>query len=295
MSCIVILDDVGTSRRVMSQLASSIEDNAAVVEFGDPFDALSFVRQNTPDLVITDYSMPVINGAEFIRRLRGVPKCNDVPVVVVTAYTNPEFRRLALEAGTTEYLSLPLNYEEFRSKSRSLLALRNARRIAEGQLSAPSDEEANAGELKQHQARAELLDGLLQTLSHRLIEKIKELDLAYGDLAALLDVSPCAAVFVDADFRMLRFTAAAASLLSLNVEDIGRRFLGAAGHFQLADIFSEMTAAKEHNRTVEKFVEDPKTNRYYRIRVTPTKYMNDELWGAIIVFDRMQVGELGKA
>ena len=84
MSCIVVIDDQTTSRRIISKLASTIEVNAQVVEFGDPVHALSFFEENTPDLVITDYSMPIINGAEFVRRFRGMPECCDVPIVVVT-------------------------------------------------------------------------------------------------------------------------------------------------------------------------------------------------------------------
>src|ERR1700761_6378263 len=155
MSCIVVVDDQGTSRRVMSMLASSIELDAAVVEFEDPFDALSFFRENTPDLVITDYSMPIINGAEFVRRCRDMPECYDVPIVVVTAYTNPEFRRLALEAGTTDYISLPLDFEEFRLRSRNLLALRHAGRLAAIQNTNFNVEDPHTAEMKRNRDRSE--------------------------------------------------------------------------------------------------------------------------------------------
>jgi CheY-like chemotaxis protein len=294
MSCIVVVDDQGTSRRVISKLASTIEDNAAVVEFEDPFDALSFFQDNTPDLVITDYSMPIINGAEFIRRVRGMPKCFDVPVVVVTTYTNPEFRRLALEAGTSEYLSLPLDFDEFRLKSRNLLALRNARRVARAQLDRPTVEEAYARELEQSRARAELLDGLVQTLSHRLLEKIKQLDLADGELTAFLDVSSHVAIFVDEELRVRRFTAAAASLFHLRVEDIGRHLPLIDSSLSRCDFAGDVNAAKENRKTIQKFVELPKTGRIYQIRIIPTKY-HDALWGAIISFDRILIGAGGEA
>jgi CheY-like chemotaxis protein len=295
MSCIVVVDDQGTSRQVISKLASTIEDNAAVVAFEDPFDALSFFQDNTPDLVITDYSMPIINGAEFIRRVRDIPKCHDVPVVVVTAYANPEFRRLALEAGTTEYLSLPLNFEEFRLKSRNLLALRNTRRPPSAQFDSQTAEEMDTRELEQSRARAELLDRLVQILSRRLVEKINQLDLVDGDLAALLDVSSCAAVFIDEDLRIRRFTAAAASLFDLRAKDIGRRLPLtniSLSHCNLAD---DLNAAKEDRKTIQKFVELPKSGHVYHIRMIPTKYNNDTLWGAIISFDRIQIGAGGKA
>jgi CheY-like chemotaxis protein len=293
MTCIVVVDDQGTSRRVISKLASTIEDNAAVVEFEDPFDALSFFEDNTPDLVITDYSMPIINGAEFIRRVRGMPKCHDVPVVVVTTYTNPEFRRLALEAGTTEYLSLPLNFDEFRLKSRNLLALRNSRRLANAQFDSPTAEEVYARELEQSRACAELLDGLVQTLSRRLVEKIEQLDLADGDLTAFLEVSPSAAIFVDEDLRIRRFTAAAASLFDLGTKDIGRHLPLTNSYLSHCNLADDLNATKEHRKTIQKFVILSKTGHVYQIRMIPIKYNNDALWGAIISFDRMQIGAEG--
>jgi len=128
MSCIVVVDDLRTSRRIMSHLASSVEENANVVSFADPIDALLYVKEHTPDLLITDFSMPTLDGAEFIRRFRHTRDCDDVPALVVTAYENPEFRRLAFEAGTMDYLSLPLNFNEFRLRTRNLLALRHAHR-----------------------------------------------------------------------------------------------------------------------------------------------------------------------
>jgi CheY-like chemotaxis protein len=290
MTCIAVIDDQGTSRRVISQLASTIEDNAAVVEFEDPFDALSFFKDNTPDLVITDYSMPVLNGAEFIRRVRGMPKCYDVPVVVITAYTNPEFLRLALEAGISEYLSLPLNFEEFRLKSRNLLALRKAGRVSSEQFDTLTVEDVHARELEQSWPRPEFLDELVQTLSRRLIEKIKQLDLADSDLTAVLNVSASAVVLVDEDLRIRRFTAGAAILFNLKAKDIGQQLPLTNISLSLCNLYDDVNAAKENRKTIQKFVELPATGHVYQIRVIPTKYHDDGLWGAIISFDKMLIG-----
>src|ERR1700730_7162973 len=92
MSSVVIVDDQGVNRKVLSSLAATLEPDVQVKAFSDPLQALSYIREHTPDLLITDYQMPTMNGAELIRLFRCVPDCRDVPAVVVTAYEDVAFR-----------------------------------------------------------------------------------------------------------------------------------------------------------------------------------------------------------
>ena len=97
MSVIVILDDRATNRKIFGKLAASIETDAEVHSFGDPAEALEWLETHTPDLVVTDYKMPSMNGAEFIRRFRERPKLTEIPVIVITVYEEREFRLKALQ------------------------------------------------------------------------------------------------------------------------------------------------------------------------------------------------------
>src|SRR5437764_1607692 len=124
MSLIVILDDRATNRQIFSRLAASIEDGVTVRAFADPQDALVWLETNTPDLVVTDFKMPNMDGAEFTRRFRAQPNLSEVPVIVITVYEEREFRLRALEAGATDFLSSPVDHHEFRTRARNLLKLR---------------------------------------------------------------------------------------------------------------------------------------------------------------------------
>ena len=124
MPQILILDDRGTNQRVLSRLAASIEPDIAVVSFGDPHLALEWLEAHDADLIITDFKMPNLDGAEVTRRLRSMPRTADVPVIVVTVYDDRKFRLLALEAGATDFLLAPVDHVEFRTRVRNLLALR---------------------------------------------------------------------------------------------------------------------------------------------------------------------------
>src|SRR5205807_9157841 len=83
MPLIVILDDQVTNRTIFSKLAASIDEGVVVRAFGEPQAALDWVRDNTPDLVVTDFKMPQMDGAEFIRRFRELPGAAEIPVIEI--------------------------------------------------------------------------------------------------------------------------------------------------------------------------------------------------------------------
>ena len=126
---IVVVDDRVTNRAIFSRLAASIRDGANVQTFSDPDSVLAWMQSHIPDLVITDYKMPGMNGAEFIRRMRAMPNGADAPVIVITAYEDREYRLQALEAGATDFLQSPVDHQEFLTRGRNLLNLGQQQRV----------------------------------------------------------------------------------------------------------------------------------------------------------------------
>ena len=120
---VAIVDDRITNLKILERLAASLED-LEVRTFDHPQRALDHCLPNPPDLVITDFKMPDLDGAEFIRRFRALGSCADVPVMVITAYEDRDLRYQALEAGATDFLLSPVDHHEFRVRSRNLLTLR---------------------------------------------------------------------------------------------------------------------------------------------------------------------------
>ena len=129
MALIVVVDDRVTNRTIFSRLAGSITLGATVMAFSDPFEVLSWLETHAPDLVITDYKMPGMDGAEFVRRVRALDASADVPVIVITAYEDREFRLRALEAGATDFLQSPVDHQEFVTRGRNILKLGQQQRI----------------------------------------------------------------------------------------------------------------------------------------------------------------------
>jgi diguanylate cyclase (GGDEF)-like protein/PAS domain S-box-containing protein len=123
MSQIVIVDDQVTNQQIYTKLAATIEAGVDVKTFGDPCEALKWLERSSPDLIITDYKMPQMDGAELIRNFRMLPGQADVPVIVITIHEDRSFRLRALEAGATDFLHSPVDHHEFVTRARNLLKL----------------------------------------------------------------------------------------------------------------------------------------------------------------------------
>jgi PAS domain S-box-containing protein len=137
---VFIIDDRSVNRKILTKFASSVGDDITVSAFPNPVDALEACTRTVPDLVITDFKMPLMDGAGFIRNLRGRAGTADVPVIVVTAYEDHEIRREALEAGATDFILSPVDPWEFQTRARNLLRLRAQQLVIHRQTVRESEE-----------------------------------------------------------------------------------------------------------------------------------------------------------
>ncbi|QEF96059.1 Alkaline phosphatase synthesis transcriptional regulatory protein PhoP [Stieleria maiorica] len=79
-----------------------------VVGISDSIDAVQRMKQENPDLVLLDISMPDVSGNYLIQIARADPNLNSVPLIVVTASDSEDIHRRALELGADEVLTKPL-------------------------------------------------------------------------------------------------------------------------------------------------------------------------------------------
>lgn len=130
MANVIIIDDQSTTLKLLAQLVKSIDlpdhpPTIRVTTFLESTKALSWIKYNTPDLVLIDYKMPNLNGIEFIKLFRRTEDCESVPVVMITAYDEKEIRYKALDAGASDFLSKPIDHHECRARCKNLLELRS--------------------------------------------------------------------------------------------------------------------------------------------------------------------------
>jgi two-component system response regulator RpfG len=126
---VVIVDDRSTARSLLEGLARTLEPCVVVDSFADPLDALAQMQRVTPDLIISDYRMPGMDGIEFTRRVRAERHLADVPLIIVTVVEDRQIRYQALENGATDFLTRPIDPQEYRARCLNLLALRRSQKM----------------------------------------------------------------------------------------------------------------------------------------------------------------------
>ncbi len=194
MSHIVVIDDRVTNRNILTRLAQSVEEGLQVRAFGNARDALEAMEAGPPpDLIITDYNMPEMDGATFITLVRSEPRFEDVPIIVVTVYEDRDFCYRALEAGATDFLLSPVDHVEFRARARNLLTLRRQQKL----LAARAERLEQA--LREHQAPFVGPD---------------------PGIAEILDALPAGISVTDRQGRLIYVNAAYARLFDRNPEDL---------------------------------------------------------------------------
>jgi two-component system, cell cycle sensor histidine kinase PleC len=127
---VVVVDNSTTNLKILARLANSLGEAIVVEAFVDPTAALFACADQRPDLVVTAAEMTELDAAAFIKQLHDEKDCADVPVIVVAPHEERQSIERALAAGAADHLSSPVDHREFRTRARSLLALRRLERAA---------------------------------------------------------------------------------------------------------------------------------------------------------------------
>ena len=102
---VLIVDDVQDNRKVYELFLKFSGFRVAEAENGQ--EALHLAGQLLPDVIVMDLSLPVMDGWEATRRLRGDPRTRPIPIVVLTGHALPEYGRQAQEAGCDQVITKP--------------------------------------------------------------------------------------------------------------------------------------------------------------------------------------------
>ena len=92
-----------------------------VVVAADGAEAISLVTREQPDLVIMDLSLPVMDGWEATRQIKGASATDGIPVIALTAHAMATDREKALDAGCDDYDTKPIDLQRLLGKIEELL------------------------------------------------------------------------------------------------------------------------------------------------------------------------------
>jgi diguanylate cyclase (GGDEF)-like protein/PAS domain S-box-containing protein len=118
---IVIVDDRATNLRIYAQFVAMMGPDFSSKCFQSALEALAWLETEPADLIVVDYRMPEMNGADFIRKLRERNGGGGAPAIIITARQDRECRISALDAGATDFLQSPVTHTEFRERALLLL------------------------------------------------------------------------------------------------------------------------------------------------------------------------------
>ena len=83
--------------------------------------AVEIVNIASPQLILMDIAMPVMDGLDATRRLRSRAELNELPIVFITAFDTENFRQMASDAGGDGYLTKPIDFDRLSSLILTLL------------------------------------------------------------------------------------------------------------------------------------------------------------------------------
>lgn len=245
---ILIIDDL---RDNITLLGASLAGTARVRFALDGAEGLALARRARPDLILLDLMMPGLDGFAVCEALQSDPALHDIPVIVITARTDPESEARALTVGARDFLRKPISPPVVRARVGTHLAL--ARREAQlGALNAELElriaertrqlEQAAQRALEATQAKSEFLANMSHELRTPLAAVISLARLGMRD-ASKAGLAPG---------RYPRILEAAEHLLGV-VDDVldfskmeARKLAIEKAPFELAKVLAASMALVEH-------------------------------------------------
>jgi len=107
---IVIADDSALARMFIRRcLEIAGLGDSEFIEASDGAEALQRLKEIKADMLVTDLTMPNMNGIELLKRISASPRLAGMPVLVVTSAGNEEQRKQLMELGATRILSKPIS------------------------------------------------------------------------------------------------------------------------------------------------------------------------------------------
>ncbi|HEY2322326.1 MAG TPA: response regulator [Thermoanaerobaculia bacterium] len=119
MTTILIVEDNEMNRDMLSRRLERKGYDVLLAVNGEI--GLEVARANTPDLILMDMSLPVVDGWEATRRLKADERLEHIPVIALTAHAMASDRDNALEAGCDDYDTKPIELPRLLAKIEALL------------------------------------------------------------------------------------------------------------------------------------------------------------------------------
>lgn len=119
MTTILIVEDNEMNRDMLSRRLQ--RKGYEILIAVDGVNGIDVARASTPDLILMDMSLPIVDGWEATRRLKADDALRHIPVIALTAHAMANDREKALEAGCDDYDTKPIELPRLLGKMEALL------------------------------------------------------------------------------------------------------------------------------------------------------------------------------
>jgi CheY-like chemotaxis protein len=118
---ILVVEDYDDARAMMR--LRLIVEGYEVIEAANGKEAIELATRESPDLIIMDVSMPVLDGIETTRILKSLEDTKHIPIIALTAHIHNGFIKEKMEeVGIDEFLGKPANIEVLRGKIKQYIS-----------------------------------------------------------------------------------------------------------------------------------------------------------------------------
>jgi CheY-like chemotaxis protein len=120
MAKVLIVEDDERTREAMSDFL--LMAGHEVIEAVDGQQGLDSAKTNLPDVILLDFSLPIIHGWAVARELRSDARTLHIPIVALTAHVMVATEETAMEVGCNVYLTKPISLDRFEPWFREFLS-----------------------------------------------------------------------------------------------------------------------------------------------------------------------------
>ena len=108
---IVVAEDFNVSRKII--VSALAKEGYSVMEAADGMEAANLFDGRPIDLLITDFNMPNMNGAELIHKVRAMKSYEYIPILLLTTEVKQEKIQQAIDGNITAHIKKPFDAQEF--------------------------------------------------------------------------------------------------------------------------------------------------------------------------------------
>ncbi|MCX6135090.1 MAG: PAS domain S-box protein [Ignavibacteriales bacterium] len=121
---VLVVDDDQGVRVLHSRYLKRMFPDAQVVQASNGNEAFDYAKKYHPRLIVTDYSMPGMNGFEFLKLVKQDPETKDIPVFIITGKDSADGRESLVLSGAEAVLTKPVSSKELQDAVEGVLASR---------------------------------------------------------------------------------------------------------------------------------------------------------------------------